>query len=261
MEGKAILITASTGIGAETARLAARAGARLFITSKTESHCSDLARQIRQEGGACAYRQADLRNAAQVEMVVEDCVETYGRIDALYNVAGISGSRFGDGPVHECTESGWDMVMATNVKSMYLMCRLVIGQMMMQPIGSNGLRGTLLNMASVLGICPMPSHFVTHGYAASKGAIIGMSRSMAGYYAPHKIRVNVIAPGLTGTPMAGRAVEDEQIRVSMKQKQALTGGVIDAAEVARASLFLLSDDSRAVTGDTLVVDGGWCVTG
>ena len=116
-------------------------------------------------------------------------------------------------------------------------------------------------MASVLGYAPQAQHFATHAYATSKGAILGMSRSMAAYYAPHKIRVNVIAPALIRTPMSARAQGDAAILKLMKTKQPLVEDLIDAKDVARTAIFLLSDDARCVTGDTLSVDAGWCVSG
>src|SRR4029453_3127621 len=98
------------------------------------------------------------------------------------------------------TEEGWDATLDANVKSMFLMCRAALGQMMAQPVAPNGLRGAILNMASVLGFSPQAQHFATHAYAASKGAILAMSKSMAAYYAPHKLRVHAIAPALARPP-------------------------------------------------------------
>jgi NAD(P)-dependent dehydrogenase (short-subunit alcohol dehydrogenase family) len=203
---------------------------------------------------------ADLSASTAAEEAVRECVDRYGRIDALFNVAGISGRRFGDGPIHECSEEGWDITLDTNVKSMFLMCRAVIRQMLTQEVGANGLRGAILNMASVLGFSPEPKHFATHAYAASKGAILSLSKSMAAYYAPLKIRVNVIAPSLIRTPMSQRAQENPEIVAFMQTKQPLCEDLIDAEDVARAALFLLSDDARVITGDVLTVDAGWCVS-
>lgn len=254
------LITGSTGIGAAAAKQAALLGAQVFVVSRTEAHCRALTQEIAAQGGVCAFCAADLTVAAEADTAVRQCVARFGRIDALFNVAGISGRRLGDGPLHECTEEGWDTTLDTNVKSMFLMCRAVLGQMLTQPVGANGLRGAILNMASVLGFSPEPKRFATHAYAASKGAILAMSRAMAAYYAPHKIRVNVIAPALVRTPMSARAQADPAILEAMKTKQPLQEGLLSADDVARAALFLLSDDSRRVTGDTLVVDAGWSVS-
>lgn len=261
LSDKVYLITGSTGIGGATARLAADAGAQVFVVSRTEEHCRALAEEIRARGGRAAYHPADLTAAEAVEEAVGQCVAQLGRIDALFNVAGISGRRFGDGPIHECTEEGWDLTLDTNVRSMFLTCRAVIRQMLAQPVGENGLRGTILNMASVLGFSPERRFFATHAYAASKGAILGLSKSMAAYYAPHKIRVNVIAPALIRTPMSQRAQENPAIREFMVTKQPLCEDLIEAEEVARAALFLLGDDARVITGDVLTVDAGWCVSG
>lgn len=261
LDGKVYLITGSTGIGGAAARLAAEAGAQVFVVSRTEANCRALAEEITAKGGRCVFHAADLIVATAVSEAVRDCVTRYGRIDSLFNVAGISGRRFGDGPLHECTEEGWDITLDTNVKSMFLVCREVLRQMLAQPVGENGLRGTILNMTSVLGFSPEAKHFATHAYATSKGAIISMSRAMAAYYAPHKIRVNAIAPALVRTPMSRRAQENPEIRELMRTKQPLVEDLIDAEDVARAALFLLGDDARVITGDVLTVDAGWCVSG
>ncbi len=256
LRDKVCLITGSTGIAAATARLAAAEGAQLFITSRTEENCRTLADELQ-----AAYQAGDLSLAASAPEIVRRCLDRYGHIDALYNVAGISGRRFGDGPIHECTEAGWDATLDANVKSIFLMCRAVIGQMLEQAIGPGGSRGVILNMASVLAFAPESRFFATHAYAASKGAIIAMSKAMASYYAPLKIRVNAISPALVRTPMSRRAQSDSEVLQFMHSKQPLADGLIDAEDVARASVFLLSGDSRMITGDVLTVDAGWCVSG
>ena len=131
--------------------------------------------------------------------------------------------------------------------------------MLEQEINEAGLRGTILNTSSVLTFSPEPKYFASHAYAASKGAIISLSKSMAAYYAPHKIRVNVIAPGLIRTPMSKRAQENPAILEFMKTKQPLVEDLIDAEEVAKAALFLLSNESRHITGDVMKIDAGWSV--
>ena len=258
--GQTILVVGSTGIGGETAKLAAQSGANVFVVSRTESNCRALSEAINADGGTSKYFAADQTDADAVEAAVDECVRVFGRLDALFNVAGISGRKFGDGPLHEVSEQGWDITLDTNVKGMFFFCRATLNTMMQQSVGSNGLRGTILNMASVLGFAPEREYFASHAYAASKGAIIGMSRSMASYYAPHKIRVNVIAPALIRTPMSVRAQENPSILERMKTKQPLVEDMIEAVDVARAALFLLSDESRVITGDTLVVDAGWCLS-
>ena len=255
LANKVCLITGSTGIGAATARLAAREGAAPFVVSRDEESCRALAEEI-----GCGYHVADLTRSDEVAAAVESCLARHDRVDALFNVAGVSGRKFGDGPVHECSEEGWGITMETNVKSVFLMCRAVVRRMLEQPVGESGLRGSILNMASVLAFSPEPKFFATHAYAASKSAIIGLTRAMAAYYAPSKIRVNAVAPGLTRTPMSLRAQQNHDALEFMKTKQPLSEDLIEAEDVARAAVFLLSDDARAVTGEVMSVDAGWRVS-
>ncbi|HXG33792.1 MAG TPA: SDR family oxidoreductase [Bryobacteraceae bacterium] len=250
-EGKVLLITGATGIGAAAARLAAQEGACVLVAGlPAESP------EIRPaENVECFY--CDLTRAPEAEAAAARCVERFGRLDGLFNVAGISGRRLGDGPVHECTEEGWDAVMATNVKTMFLTSRAAIRRMLELP---GPVRGAIVNMASVLAESPEPRHFATHAYAASKGAVIALTRAMAAYYAPHGIRVNAVAPGLARTPMSRRAQQDPEILDYMRSKQPLAGGPLDPEDAALAALFLLSDEARYITGEILGVDGGWKVT-
>ena len=252
LANKVCLITGSTGIGAATARLAAREGAAAFVVSRDEESCRALAEEI-----GCGYHVADLTRSGEVAEAVESCLARHNRVDALFNVAGVSGRKFGDGPVHECSEEGWEITMETNVKSVFLMCRAVVRRMLEQPASESGMRGSILNMASALAFSPEPKFFATHAYAASKSAIIGLTRAMAAYYAPSKIRVNAVAPGLTRTPMSLRAQQNPDLLEFIKTKQPLSEDLIEADDVARAAVFLLSDDARNVTGEVLSVDAGW----
>jgi NAD(P)-dependent dehydrogenase (short-subunit alcohol dehydrogenase family) len=121
--------------------------------------------------------------------------------------------------------------------------------------------GAILNMGSVLGFSPSPKYFTTHAYAAAKSAIIGFSKSIASYYAPKNIRVNIIAPALVETPMSQRAVKDETIVAFLKTKQPLDGGRVGLPEDTNgAATFLLSDHSKFITGQVIAVDGGWSIT-
>lgn len=255
-----LLITGATGIAAATAKLAAQAGASVFIISLHETDCTALTNEIRAIGARAEFHAGDLVQEATAINAVQSCVQHFGRIDALFNVAGISGRRFGDGPLHECTEAGWDITMDTNAKTTFLMCREVLKQMLQQDVNEAGLRGTILNMASVLAFAPEPKHFASHAYAASKGTIISLSRAMASYYAPHKIRVNAIAPGLIRTPMSQRAQETPTIVEFIKTKQPLAEDLLEADDVAQAALFLLSNESRHITGEVIKVDAGWSIS-
>lgn len=255
LANKVCLITGSTGIGAATARLAASEGASVFVVSRDRESLSALAEEI-----GCGFHIADLTRAGEVARAIESCITRYHRIDALFNVAGISGRKFGDGPIHECSEEGWDVTMETNVKSMFLVCRAVVRQMLEQAVGENGLRGAILNMSSALAFAPEPKFFATHAYAASKSAIIGLTEAMAAYYAPSGLRVNAIAPALTRTPMSARAQQNPDLLEFIRTKQPLSEDLIEAEDVARAAIFLLSDDARNITGEVLSVDAGWHVS-
>lgn len=260
LRGRVLLLTGTTGIAAATARLAACGGARVWVVGIDSESGDALAAELRGSGAESCFFHANLTVPSAVDAAVAACADQFGGIDALFNVAGISGRGFGDGPVHECTVEAWDLTLETNLKSMFLMCRAVAGRMLGQPIAENGLRGTILNMASVLASSPEPRHFATHAYATSKAAVVGLTRSMAAYYAAHRIRVNAIAPSLVRTPMSQRAQNNEDILKFMETKHPLTEGLIEPESIARAALFLMDDAAHAITGEMLTVDAGWSLT-
>lgn len=247
-----LLITGASGIAEATALLAGREGHSVFVASLDKAQCQDLSARITGSG----YSAGDLREPAAVDAALSKCLEQFGRLDGVFNVAGVSGRPFGDGPVHECSVEGWDKTLAANAKPTFLMCRAAVRHWL-----KTGRGGAILNMASVLAFSPESEHFSTHAYAASKGAIISMSRAMASYYARHGIRVNVMAPALVKTPMSARAQGDPELLEFIRRKQPLSGGLLEAGDVAATSLFLLSERSRHMTGQVVAVDGGWSVTG
>jgi NAD(P)-dependent dehydrogenase (short-subunit alcohol dehydrogenase family) len=202
----------------------------------------------------------DLTRAAAAESILTLCLSKFGRVDALCNAAGLSGRRFGDGPVHECTDEGWAVTFAQNLDILFRMCRAVTARMLEQAPAVDGLRGSIVNIGSVLAESPEPRHFATHAYAAAKGAVVALSRSMAAQYSALGIRVNVLAPGLVRTPMSERAAAPE-VREFVAKKQSLAAGMIDVADVARSALFLMGDTARSITGQVLTVDAGWSLTG
>ncbi|MGH9675362.1 MAG: SDR family NAD(P)-dependent oxidoreductase [Bryobacteraceae bacterium] len=244
LAGKSILITGATGIAAATARLACAEGAQVFVATLREDDGRAL---------GMPFLAGDLSEPDAAGGAVEGCVSQYGRLDALFHVAGISGRSSGDGPIDACTDEGWDMVVRHNLRAAFLVARAAVRRMLAQePPG-----GAILLMSSVLAFSPEPEFFATHAYAASRGAVIALSRAMAAHYASRGIRVNSIAPGLTRTPMSARAQSDPAIGEFLKAKQPLARGMLDPDDIARAALFLLSDDARHVTGQVLAVDGGW----
>ena len=258
--GRACLVTGSTGIAAASAHRFAAEGGRIFIASKTAAHCRVLAEAIVARGGEAAYQAANLSEDGAADRVVDAAAERFGRIDALFNVAGGSGRRFGDGPAHEATPEGWDATLDLNLRSQFLVCRAVIGRMLEQEPDEVGMRGAILNMASILAFHPSPAHFPTHAYAAAKGAIATLTQTMAAYYAPQRIRINAVAPSLTRTSMAGRAASDPATVAFASWKQPLVDGLLEPEDVSDAAAFLLSGEARAITGQVLKVDGGFSVT-
>jgi NAD(P)-dependent dehydrogenase (short-subunit alcohol dehydrogenase family) len=253
---KVIVVTGASGIAAAGARLFAQEGASVFVVSRSESACAALARELQTEDRPTGWAAADLTNEDMTVEAFDACLESFGRIDGLFAVAGGSGRRHGDGPLHEVPLEGWKRTFELNGDPAFLAARETIRAMMSRNHG-----GAIVFITSVLATSPVPDLFATHSYAAIKGAEIALTTSMASYYAPMGIRVNAIAPGLVDTPMAQRAATDPEIVRYAKRKQPLADGLLSAGDVASAGLFLLSDESRTITGQTIAVDGGWSVTG
>jgi NAD(P)-dependent dehydrogenase (short-subunit alcohol dehydrogenase family) len=245
-----LLITGSSGIAAAVARMWA-AESPVFIFGVNENEC----RALDDELGNAGYSVGDVRDPVAIQSSISECLDRFGRIDALMNVAGVSARAMGDGPLHQCTSEAWDAVMDLNAKGTFLMCREVL-----ELWTKNRQHGAILNTGSVLARHPQREHFATVGYAASKGAIEAMSMAAAAYYAPEGIRINVIAPGLVQTPMTARAQENAEIAKYIVHKQPLRKGMLTAEDIAKTACFLLRRDSSPITGQIVTVDAGWTVS-
>ena len=197
--------------------------------------------------------EVDLLEPDVAAKAVVNAVGQLGGLDVLVNVAGISGRRFGDGPVHEASDEGWDTVMDTNARTTFQMCRAALRPMMAQRSGA------IVNIASVLAYSPAAEFFATHAYAACNGARIALTKSMAAYYAPYGIRVNAVAPGLIATPMSQRVQTDPKILTYLQDRQPITGKPGTPADVAEAIYYLAT--APFITGVVLEVAGGWSVAG
>ena len=225
-------------------------GARVLVTGRDIDSC-DRARDKLGDGGWAMSCDATIEGSA--EAAIATCVEKWGQLHGLYHVAGGSGRKFGDGPLHELSLEGWNATLQLNLTSMMLSNRAAI-----RTFREQGQGGVILNMGSVLGYSPSPAFFSTHAYAAAKSAIIGFSKAIAAYYAKNNIRVNVIAPALVETPMAQRAAGDQTIQAFIRTKQPLDGGRIGLPQdLDGAVTLLLSDQGRFISGQVLAVDGGW----
>jgi NAD(P)-dependent dehydrogenase (short-subunit alcohol dehydrogenase family) len=170
-------------------------------------------------------------------------------IDALVCAHGISGRRFGDGPVDECTDAGWAAVIDANLTSVFRYARAAI-----PALRADG-GGGFVVVSSALALVGGDEDFATHAYAASKAGLVGLTRAMAVHYAKDGIRCNVVAPGLIATPMSERARSDPRIVARLPELQPLTGTFGAPEDVARACLYLAT--APFVTGAVLTVDGGW----
>ena len=252
---RAILVTGSTGIAAATAERAAAEGARVFVVSREADHARALGERL--PGGAWAA--AELTDEAAVDSAVTAALDRFGRIDGLFSAAGGSGRRFGDGPIHTLTADAWEATAALNLRTQILVCARVVRAMREQAPDASGMRGSILLLGSITTEAPVPELFGTHGYAAAKGALTALMTTMASTYIADRIRVNLVAPSLTATPGASRAAADAHILEYAARKQPLAGRMLDPDEVAKAAIYFLSDESRAVTAQALAVDGGWSI--
>ena len=261
LSGRNCLIVGGTsGIGLASARLFLHQGAKVVVTGLTHDSTHEALELLRDIGPVWSLT-ADVSVAESVEHAVQAAMRLLGgRLDVLFHVAGMSGRRFGDGPLHHCTLAGWDAVLDANARGTFLTNQAAVRRMLEQPRDENGLRGTVLNVGSVIDQSPAPDHFGTIAYAASKGAVRALTRAAAARYARDGIRFNLLVPGLIDTPMAARAVTDPAIRAYLATKQPLTGEPGAPLECAEAALFLCDPTSRFVTGAELVVDGGWSLS-
>jgi NAD(P)-dependent dehydrogenase (short-subunit alcohol dehydrogenase family) len=249
---RCLIVGGTTGIGLATAARFVEEGALLVIAGRSAERGKAAVGSV---AGSVRFIACDATNSEQVAALFAQTVDHLGGLDVLYHVAGISGRQHGDGPLHECTDTGWQATLDANLKSTFLTNRAAVQHFLGQKQP-----GVILNMTSVLAFSPSPRHFDTVAYTAAKGGIIAMSRLAAARYAADGIRVNVIAPGLIDTPMSTRACGDPAIQAYLRAKQPLAGGPGLPEDCSDAAVFLCSDAARLITGVVLPVDGGWCVS-
>jgi NAD(P)-dependent dehydrogenase (short-subunit alcohol dehydrogenase family) len=247
LEGQVALITgAASGIGRATALLLAQEGAAVAAVDLDEAGAQALAQTIRDEGGRAIGLGCDVSRAADCQRAVQATVDAFGRLDVLFNNAGII--RRAD--VVGTTEEAWDRVMAVNVKSVFLMSKYAV------PVMAARGGGAIVNTASGWGLVGGRNAV---SYCASKAAVVNMTRAMALDHGPQQIRVNCVCPGDTDTGMLreeARQLGEAQDAFLADAAARPLGRVGRPEEIARAVLYLASDASSFVTGTALVVDGG-----
>jgi NAD(P)-dependent dehydrogenase (short-subunit alcohol dehydrogenase family) len=247
LTSKVAIITGSgSGIGRAAALLFAKEGAQVVVVDIREKDAAQTAEDARPSGGSALALQADVSNQSSCRSIVDKTIEAYGRVDILFNNAGVSSFK----PVVETDEAEIDYVLGTNVKSVFFLSQATIPHMKRQGSGS------IINNASITGIVGAPG---MPAYATSKGAIITLTRTMALELAEDGIRVNCLCPASVDTPMLRQALgrmPDPGYARSQNIKRHPLGRLGTPEDIAYFALFLASDESSFVTGGTHVVDGG-----
>jgi NAD(P)-dependent dehydrogenase (short-subunit alcohol dehydrogenase family) len=242
--GKVALITgAGSGIGRASALLFAREGARVVVVDYASAGGQETVRMIEEAGGDAIFIEADVSKAADVERMVKTTVETYGRIDILYNNAGIAGR---PARTTKAAEDEWNSIISTNLRGVFLGSKYAI------PVMVTHGGGVVINTASAAGLFGSPGR---PAYGASKAGVIQLTKTMALEYGKQNVRVNCICAGAVQTPMSAPDLADDAARQAFIQNVPL-GRIGLPEEIAKAALYLASDDSSYTTGAALVVDGG-----
>jgi NAD(P)-dependent dehydrogenase (short-subunit alcohol dehydrogenase family) len=255
LAGKRCLIVGGAGgLGRAAARRFLEEGARLVIADRAADRAEEVLAEL-SPLGVVQFFGVDAVVEEQVDRLFADTAKFFGGLDVLYHVAGASGRRHGDGPLHACSLDGWHATLEAN-----LTCTFLTNRAAVRLFRTQGRGGAILNMASVLALAPAPRHFDTCAYAAAKGGVIALSRLAAARYAPESIRVNVLAPGLMDTPMAARACGDPAVLAYLRSRQPLAVGPGAPEDCSDTAVFLCSDAARLITGIVLPVDAGWSIS-
>ncbi|NQX69968.1 glucose 1-dehydrogenase [Paenibacillus alba] len=248
LQDKVILITGSgSGIGRSSALLFAKEGAQVIVNDLDEGKGTQTVQEITDAGGKAQFIQADVTHADSVKQMVEQIIQQHGRIDVLFNNAGISGV----GALHELEPDFWDRIMSINVKGVFLPSKYVIPHMMERKSGS------IINMSSCVAEIGLARRAA---YAATKGAVLALSKSMQVDYAAYGIRVNALLPGTILTPFVENylrtSYDDPEVAIASLKTRQLSNDLGRPEDVAQAALFLASDDSKFMMGSPLYIDGG-----
>jgi NAD(P)-dependent dehydrogenase (short-subunit alcohol dehydrogenase family) len=243
LKDKAALVTGgASGIGRATAELFASEGARVAVADFAADGGNDTVKAIRTAGGEAIFIQVDVSDSGQVARMVDAALKAYGRIDILFNGAGV----LLYGTVLETDEQAWNRLLSINLTGTFLCCRAVLPHMIRQGGGS------IINVASTVGAHDACANAVA--YVTSKGGVTLFTKAMAIDHAKQGVRVNALVPGATDTPMIRKALAPEALQ-SLAESHPI-GRLGRPEELAKAVLFLASDDASFVTGSAMYVDGG-----
>ncbi|MDF5732315.1 MAG: SDR family oxidoreductase [Rhizonema sp. PD38] len=251
-EGKVAIVTGgSSGIGQATAIAFGKAGAKVVVAARRDSEGEETVSQIKLAGSEAIFVKTDVAQESDVEALVSKTVETYGRLDYAFNNAGIDG---GMAPLHEQSIEKFDQLMSINVRGLFLSMKYEIIQMLRQG------HGVIVNNSSMGGLISFPG---IGPYSASKHAVMGLTKAAALDYAQSSIRINAVNPGIIDTDMITRFIErrgEAEIGSQQLVKMVPMGRMGKSEEIASTVLFLCSEAASYITGQSLVIDGGYTAT-
>ncbi len=242
----AIITGAGSGMGRTAALMFAAEGARVVVAEFSEAAGRETVRLVGEAGGIASFVKTNVAEEADAKAMVDFAVATYGRVDVLYNNAGIMPEE--DHSVTDTSVDVWDRVMSVNVRGVFLGCKYAIPRMVAQGSGS------IINISSFVAIlgCSNPQD----AYTASKGAVLALTKSLAVQFAPHGVRTNAICPGPVETPLLmDWLVKDEEAK-RIRLARNPTGRFGKPEEIVAMGIYLASDESRWTNGAAMVVDGG-----
>jgi len=247
LQDKVCIITGGgSGMGLVAAEMFAREGAKVVVAEVSEAAGDDATRAVKEAGGEATFVGADVSNERDAQAMVDHAIATYGRVDVLYNNAGIMPAA--DHSLVDTDVATWDKVMAVNLRGVFLGCKYAIPRMVEQGSGS------VINIASFVALlgCSVPQD----AYTASKGAVLSLTRSLAVQFGPSGVRTNAICPGPVETPLLmDWLVKDEEAK-RIRLARNPTGRFGKPEEIVSLAIYLASDESRWTNGASLVVDGG-----
>ena len=249
LQDKVVVVTgAGRGIGRVIAVDAFKSGARLAIGSRTTGELETLKDEIEGAGGECMMGSLDVTQVNSIRQFLDSVIEHYGRIDVLINNAGYNKLA----KIIDYDEALYDLIVDANLKNVFFCSQMAAKQMIAQGDG-----GAIVNISSQAGVVGAPER---GPYSGAKGGVNNMTRTMAAEWAEHGIRVNVVAPTVTRSPMAEQAMSDSQaFSDAVKTKNLLRGDLAEPEEISAPVIFLASQAASMITGHTLVVDGGWTI--